>query len=473
MAAAEFPLMGGGVFRMPDSVDILKMPSSSAVENPGEAIGLALDNPIGSPSLQEILRKRGQDTRELSVCIVISDNTRPVPYKGEAGILWPIIQRLISGGISPGRILILVATGMHRPLDREEIGKMLDPRVLEAGIRVLNHNGTHESGLKNLGKTGRGSEILISSLYMNSDIKILTGLVESHFMAGASGGRKSVCPGLIGEKSTFIFHGASMLASEKASALVLEGNPCHEESLEMAKTAGVDFIVNVTLDHRFRLTGVFAGDLEKAHVAAVKHLKSYTSFRVEKKYDIVLTHGGFVGINHYQTAKAGVEAAKILKKGGYLLMAADNTDLDVIGSLAYRTTLQLLKLIGVEAFENLIRSPDWVFIPEQWQVQMWNRLFRLIPQDHFYYYSPQFSERDYSLCPGKNLSELWGGENFTGGDALRAGLEGLLKQLGTGAEKISVAYLSDGPYGVPVCREAGSPETENSPFRELRRKGKS
>ena len=251
----------------------------------------------------------------MTACIVISDSTRPVPYKGDSGILWPLVKILLDCGLNARNILVLVATGTHRGQTADELKSMLDPRVFEAGVAIENHDCHNTENLTRLGKTGRGSDILINSDYINSDIKILTGLVESHFMAGASGGRKSICPGLIGEKSTFIFHGAPMLADDRSCALNLEGNPCHEESLEMARVAGADFIVNVTLDGNFDITGVFSGELEEAHRSAVLHLKSYTAIDVNKKYDIVVTHAGFVGINHYQAAKAGVEAARIVKKG--------------------------------------------------------------------------------------------------------------------------------------------------------------
>ncbi len=82
-------------------------------------------------------------------------------------------------------------------------------------------------------------------------------------MAGCSGGRKSVCPGLISEHGTFIFHSAELMGNPNSCDLKLENNPVHEESLAFAKMAGVDFIVNVTLDHHFDITGIFCGDLEK------------------------------------------------------------------------------------------------------------------------------------------------------------------------------------------------------------------
>ncbi len=245
---------------LPEGTDILTMPHPQTLTDPVRSVEEAITHPVGSPRLEDIITSglshhgEKQSVEELTACIVISDSTMPVPYSGESGILWPVVEILIQKGLTMKNILVLVATGLHRDQTEAELNSMLDPRVFKAGICVKNHDCHNVDNLSNLGKTSRGSDILINSDYVNSDIKILTGLVESHFMAGVSGGRKSICPGLIGEQGTYIFHGALMLADEKACALLLEGNPCHEESLEMARTAGADFIVNVTLDGNFDLT---------------------------------------------------------------------------------------------------------------------------------------------------------------------------------------------------------------------------
>lgn len=438
-----------------DEVDVLSMGTPIALENPAQAVQSALDHSIGSPGLDAVIEHKLSLSKDPSAVIVISDNTRPVPYRGESGILWPIVERLIGKGVRAEKIIVLVATGMHRGLTDSEIGGMIDARVMEAGVRVINHDCQDEERLTYLGQTKRGSEIYINRLYLDADIKILTGLVESHFMAGASGGRKSICPGVIGEASTFVFHGAPMMADPNTTDLKLEGNPCHEESFEVANKAGADYIVNVTLDHEFRLTGVFAGHLKDAHEAAVEHLKTYTAVPWSGEYDVVLTHAGFVGINHYQAAKAGTVAARIVKPGGHVLMVANTTDSDVVGSLAYRTVLQILKLSGPEALEKTLLSPDWKFIPEQWQVQMWTRLFRKIPLNHFHYYSPQFTDADYRVCAGSRLTAL------ADVDAASSEPESLIPTLfdralarlqseHTGSTPLRVAYLKDGPYGIPL-----------------------
>ncbi len=153
--------------------------------------------------------------------IVISENTRPVPYTGDRGILWPLVRTLLQEGLEGSDITVLVATGTHRALTDSEVENMLDTRVIESGAVVVNHDCRDQKHLQFLGKTKRGTHIYIDDRYLQSDIKVLTGLLESHFMAGASGGRKAICPGLIGEESTFIFHGAEMLSSPKSDDLVL------------------------------------------------------------------------------------------------------------------------------------------------------------------------------------------------------------------------------------------------------------
>jgi lactate racemase len=437
---------------LPDDVEILSMGTPVALDNPAARILEALKAPVAGPGLDEIIVSKMKHAPDPRAVIVISDNTRPVPYTGENGILWPVVERLLKHGVSAGNITVLVATGMHRGLTEKEIRRMIDSRVLDAGVAVVNHDGKDQDGLTHLGTTARGSEVYINRLYVESDIRILTGLVESHFMAGASGGRKSICPGLIGEKSTFVFHGAEMMADPNSTDLKLEGNPCHEESFEVASIAGTDFIVNVTLDHQFQVTGVFAGELKAAHEAAVEHLKSYTAVACSGEYDIVLTHAGFVGINHYQAAKAGTVAARIVKPGGHVIMLADNSDTDPVGSLEYRTVLQLLTLNGPDAVDRILMSDDWTFIPEQWQVQMWNRLFRKIPLENFHYYSPQFGDAEYTLAAGSKLSEL-AGITPEGDPAkllpelVRGGIENLKKSMGG---NVRIAYLKDGPYGIPL-----------------------
>lgn len=440
---------------LPDNTFVAHMHAPEVVSDPKTVIRQCLESPIGSKSLREIARDKKAANAKATACITVSDNTRPVPYKGESGILLPVIEILMEEGFSSNEILVLVGTGMHRPMTDEELRFMIDPKVYELGITVTNHLPKDESRLVYAGTTSRGTKAMIDTLYMNADLKITTGLVESHFMAGASGGRKAICPGIIGEATTYIFHGPELMGDPESRDLNIDTNPVHQESLAVAKLAGCDFIVNVTLDHSFAITGVFAGDMEKAHLAAVEKIRETVEVPLPYEADLVITHAGYVGINHYQVAKCAVASLGALKKDGYLVSIADCTDGGhVIGSLNYRITLALLKIGGPEKFLKLLKSPDWIFLPEQWQVQMWARVFNKIDDDHFYFYAPQIKENWDKQIPGQSIRHLFDeGTDETAQNIYQVAVEKAIsdveKRTGKDRKDLKIIYIAEGPYEVP------------------------
>ncbi len=435
---------------IPESADILSMGKTVQFFYPKQAILNALHNPIGTPPLQDFIRHILQNNLKAKAVIVISDNTRPIPYKGDQGILYPIINEIVMAGLPPSRIKILIANGIHHPLGETELKQILPPEIFSFGIDIINHDCREIQDLIPIGSTKIEGDILVNRHYMAADIKILTGLVESHFMAGVSGGRKAICPGLMAEKSIHILHGGNILNSPFARDLVLDNNPVHEEALNVARMAGCDMIVNVTLDPGYNLTGVFAGDMESAHEAAVKNLHEYATIPVEKKYDIVVTHSGFVGINHYQAAKAATVAATIIRPGGYCILASHHSDIDPVGSSDYKKMLRMLKDKGTDGYLDMILSDKWAFVPDQWEPQMWTRLFKVIPQENLIYCTFEIPQEDFKWMPGKdaralapqakNLQELTERSLDWAVKAYRD-KTGLTPQ---------IAVLRDGPYGIPI-----------------------
>ncbi|HHT81184.1 MAG TPA: nickel-dependent lactate racemase [Spirochaetales bacterium] len=446
---------------LPEHTFTIQMETPQKLTNVGEAILDSFENPIASKSLKAIAKDKLDKNPAAKAAIIISDNTRPVPYKGEEGILLPILETLFSVGYDAKNITILIATGTHRAMSKAEIAKMIDERVLNSGVAIVNHDCKDESNLVYLGDSSRGTRIMVNKLYVDADLKIATGLVESHFMAGASGGRKAVCPGLIGEQSTFVFHGVPFMADPASRDLNLKGNPVHMESLEVAKFVGVDFLVNVTLGPDFHVTGVFSGDLDKAHLAAVDKIAETVRVPAPEAADIVITHGGFVGINHYQCAKCAVASLGVLKKGGYLVIIADTTDEgNVVGGINYITTLALLKLQGAKGFLKTIGSPDWTFLPEQWQVQMWAKVFDRIDQDHMLFYSPSLDELWWPGLPGINGKRFLpeADQKNPGPDCFTKMVSGAIKYIESEtkkkAEDLSIVYISDGPYVIPYTEDS-------------------
>jgi nickel-dependent lactate racemase len=439
--------------RLPAHSDVLTLPADTPLPDPAAAIRQALAQPIGTPPLGELARRIRLDKPDPAAVIVISDNTRPVPYRGPQGILMPIIEVLRAGGV--GRIEILVATGTHRALRAAELRAMLPDEVFDGRIVITNHVCTDAAMLRTIGRTPSGTEISINSHYLDADLKILTGLVEPHFMAGASGGPKAVCPGLVGEPVTCEFHGAALMADERCGSLLCDDNPCHALSLAVAELAGVDFIVNVTLDGAKRLTGVYAGDVRQAHRAAIERIKRAGAIRIAAEYDLVVTHAGFAGINHYQAAKAALEASKAVKPGGTIVMAAHHTDVDPVGGANYRRLLPMLGELGSDGCVDRYFAADWTFVPEQWQVQMWARAFRKLGDfAKLVYCAPSLTGEPFVQrgIPGRD-----GGAGLPCSADERAFAELMVQRAVDDFMRAhpaaSVAVLADGPYGVPIIND--------------------
>jgi nickel-dependent lactate racemase len=443
-----------GVLVPPHCIE-LSMKEVTPLFDPKAGFEKAFLNPIGSPPLEEIIRKKAKSPEALSVAIAVSDITRPVPYKGEKGILIPILNRLESSGIPKQNIKIIVATGMHRPSTQEEKVEMYGEEVVSR-YTILDHDCENNDLLESIGKTKRGTNVYVNRDFYFSDLKIATGLVESHFMTGISGGRKSICPGLVDLKTIQKFHGPQYLEDPRSTNLVLEGNPCHEEALEVATTVGVDFIVNVNLDRELRLTQIFTGDLVEAHMKAYQMIKGYAEIPVDEPFDIVLTHSGYVGRDHYQTAKAGVGALPAVKEGGVIIISANNRDpIEPVGSSEYRTLIHLLKFQGPDGYLNLLRTPHWRFTRDQWEPEVWGKVIRKVGEEGLIYCAPEISREEHSILPGVC------GLDFLKRKRKKPTLE-MAQEMVQNAILFAVrryrekgieptmAFIREGPYAVPV-----------------------
>ena len=444
----------------PDCVE-LSMKEVPVLPNPQGAIEEAFVNPINSPPLEGIIRRKGKPAEKMSVAITVSDITRPVPYKGETGILPPLLRRLESSGIKKENIKIIVATGMHRASTHEEKVEMYEEEVVEQ-FTILDHDCENNDLLESIGKTQRGTNVYVNRDFYFADLKIATGLVESHFMTGISGGRKSICPGLVDVKTIQKFHGPQYLEDPNATNLILEGNPCHEEALEVAKTVGVDFIVNANLDRDLRLTEIFTGDLVEAHMKAYEMIKSYAEIPLEREFDIVLTHGGYVGRDHYQTAKAGVGALPAVKEGGIIIIAANNRDpIEPIGSTEYKTLIHLLKMQGPDRYLGLIQSPDWRFTKDQWEPEVWGKVVRKVGEEGLIYCTIEISREDHCLLPGVCGLDLLKGKrkNPTLEKAQEMVQNAVLLAISRYRERgiePTMAFIREGPYAVPILKKLGN-----------------
>jgi lactate racemase len=445
---------------LPPCTDVLRASQPAALPDVRAAVTAALAAPIGSAPLADLcwatLAKTAPNPP--SVVVVVSDSTRPVPYRGEDGILGPLLDALFVAGIKPAWVTLLVATGTHRLLSKDEQWALFDEAVRHSGVHVRCHDATDDRTLVRVDRTSSGAPVLMNRVYVEADLRILTGLVEPHLMAGVSGGRKSICPGLLNVQGVQDFHSPRVLADERSTDMRLEGNPCHEIALRIARMVPGDFIVNVTMGHDGRVAGVFAGGMELAHLAAFEHLRSFVEIPIDRLYDVVVAHSNRVGVNHYQAEKAAAMGAKAVRPGGYLVIVADTVDPDAVGTASYRRLISLLTELGPEEFLRTITSDDWRFQHDQWGAQVWAQLMAKVPKDHIYYFSPQTETADYGMLLCQYPPHLAGmAAGCTMGESVTAFVNAAVSRAMAESEAetgrpATVAYLADGPHGVPALR---------------------
>jgi len=234
-------------FDVPAGTDILTVPPPAPpLGDPTSAIAQALITPRGTPPLAQVVAAAspGKVPAHKTVVIVVSDVTRlDVPYTGPASILHPVLRTLEAQSLLPEHLTILVATGTHRASTSAEKITMFGADVLQR-YPIVDHSATDTTTLRLVACTVSGTNV-----YINTRVKILTSEIKPHFVAGFSGGRKAICPGLANLATLQKFHSPQFLAHPCATNVLLEGNPCHQEATDVAERVGADFLINVTISH--------------------------------------------------------------------------------------------------------------------------------------------------------------------------------------------------------------------------------
>jgi nickel-dependent lactate racemase len=273
----------------------------------------ALKEPIGSKKLSEIVKP------EHKVAIVVDDATRRAP--NDIMIL-PLLGELNAAGVKDENMAIIFASGAHRAVKQDETADLLGQEVLSR-VKTVSHD-CRAQDLVYIGTTQKfGTKVYLNRVFAEADVRILTGDVCLHYYAGYGGGRKSVLPGVSGEET--IKHNHAMLLDANARTGLLEGNPVHEDMVEAAKMAKVDFILNVVANSRGEVVKAFAGDLEQAFLEGVKLVDEMYRVTVDRRADIVIVSAGGnpADINFYQAYKAVDNALEVVKRGGVIVLVAE------------------------------------------------------------------------------------------------------------------------------------------------------
>ena len=318
----------------------------------------ALESPIGAAPLREWLRPGCR------ICILFTDITRATP--NERLIPW-LLEHLEQAGVQRDQVTLLCQLGTHRPCTREEFERMLTPAVVD-GWRVINHQPFSHGACVQVGHTRTGVPAWIHRECVEAEVRIVTGFIEPHFFAGFSGGPKGIMPGVAHVDTVMSNHGAANISSPRAGFGHCEGNPVWEELMEIAQRVGPSFLVNVTLNDRREITGVFAGDLALAHRAGRETVRSSAMQPVETPFEVVVTtNSGYpLDQNLYQGVKGMSAAARIVRPGGTIILAAECAEGIPAGS-PYDELLR--ESDSIEAVLARLATPGFSR-PEQWQAQL-------------------------------------------------------------------------------------------------------
>jgi nickel-dependent lactate racemase len=411
----------GLVVDVPDDGTVTVI-ESSFVDGVGDerlAVTSALRSPVGTPPLVDLTGPHDH------VAIVFSDLTRPMPNDL---VLPPLLDELKRGGVRREQIVLINALGTHRPQTREELVSMLGQEIVEQ-YQIVQHDAWDESSLVPVAENHAGRMVRVNRHYLDASVRILTGFIEPHLFAGFSGGPKAVLPGIADIDAILDNHSAPMVAHPQSTWAITRGNPVWEEMLEVAQATRPTFLLNVALNARREITGVFAGEPNQAHDQGIAFVRQTVMQEVEAPFDVVVTsNSGYpLDLNLYQSIKGLSAASQIVRPGGHIILAAECRE----GFPSHGEYHQLLRDAGSpHALLDRVLRPGFR-CHDQWQAQIQAEI--------------QLNTRTYAYTDGLSEAELRQAF-FIPCDSIQNTLERIRAEE-PGAR---IAILPDGPQTVPA-----------------------
>jgi nickel-dependent lactate racemase len=392
----------------------LRVKWAESLADPLQAIEDALDKPIGCAPLAELAR--GKKSAAISVC----DITRPAPNRLT---LPPILKRLAAAGVPKEETRILIATGLHREATPAELNEILGEEIA-ATYPIVNHNARNRDDHQWLGHTKSGTPVYVDKRYVSAELHITLGFIEQHLMAGFSGGRKLIAPGVAFEETIRTLHSPRFMRDPRAVEGSIDENPLHKELLEISQLAGHEFALDVVLAEGRRIAAVFAGHPASEHAEGVGFVRKQTTQWMDSLVDAaVTTAAGYpLDLTFYQAVKGVTAASHLVRPGGVILLLAACDEGPGAAEFA-----RLLKE-SPDAGEFLKTISEIPVVIDQWQLEK----LALVCQTHrVWFYTPGL--------PAEYHASLWGPIFPTA----EAALEALAKETGAGKR---VAVIPEGPY---------------------------
>ena len=404
---------------------VVEKPPMPFLEDPAREIADRLTGVVGGENLCDLAK------RAKSACVLICDITRPVP---NGLILPPIIETLLNAGIPAERICVLVATGLHRPNLGEELRELVGNDWVMNTVGVENHYAHDDDAHRDFGRTAEGTPVKLDRRFVDADLKIVTGLVEPHFMAGYSGGRKVISPGIAHADTIGTFHNTRFMENPSVRNCNFEGNTLHAEQLEIVGMLGPVYAVNTCLDAERRMAFVNFGEIVASHAEAVSFMREFAEVFLPKRFKCVIASSAGYPLDktYYQTIKAIVGALGILEEGGTLLVVSECSE--GLGSEEFCNAQSLLVCRGIEGFLEQARQRPIANVDE-WQTL---KLIEAIRRGRVHLFATGLSQ-EQRLLTGVTCHENW-----------QEAIKAVVRESGA----TEVAVIPEGPYVIPFHRQS-------------------
>jgi len=301
-------------------VEVLKSVTPPPITDLREAFRAAVEEDvIGGKPLN------GAITAADQVTVIISDLTRAWMHQERiCPLLLDYLHDVV--GVPDEQIIFLVALGTHRPQTKAELVRLVSAQVL-ARVRVVNHEA--DKPLANLGVTSFGTEVLLNPLTVGRKVILMGGTVH-HLLAGYGGGRKSLVPGVAGERTIrqnhiHALHPTEPRSSDAVGCGRVAGNPVHLDMMEAAEMVRPAFGINLVVDGTGDHIALPCGDYALAWEESCHLVDRYNGVPIEQKFDaVVVSCGGFPkDINLYQGSKTLINAYQAVREGGRLVLLGE------------------------------------------------------------------------------------------------------------------------------------------------------
>lgn len=287
------------------------LPALSDLE---EAVLRALDEPMGTPPLHELVRGKR------NLVFLIEDATRSTPLHR---ILPVIVGYLHRHGVSDEAMSCLTAPGTHRLMTDAEIEAKVGPEI-KARLKIYQHDATAAHEMADLGTIASGGyriPVHLNRRALEADLLIGLGNIVPHCDAGFSGGAKILQPGVCDFVTTAATHAAAAFCPDIPLGL-LEGNPCREGMEAVAAKVGLAFILNVVKNCAGEVAGVFSGHFVTAHRAGAALAARSFMVDIPGRADIVVISSSPADLDYWQAGKGVTTAYFAVKEGGTVILAA-------------------------------------------------------------------------------------------------------------------------------------------------------